>query len=217
MKKIALITAVVVLTGCAARGPVNFGAAPRLEDPTTTCNQANANDARFAPLRARTGTGSGGPTLAMRTSKDTPTDEEKQALSVWSVAYQTCVERGRDFRAVYVQPTQAAWIEAHHSRTIALVAKLYSGEIPWGTYLDQRDALERETALGLATASQASAQAAAAQASADAARGMALMQAIQASRPPPVTYQPVPVAPMPRTITCTTSQGLGNTVNTTCR
>ncbi|WP_156374692.1 hypothetical protein [Pseudorhodoferax sp. Leaf274] len=217
LKFSAALVVVAVLAGCAGRGPMGFGNAARPEDPTRTCNHGNAGDARFAPLRARTGTGMGGPTLAMRASKDTPTEEERRALNIWTVAYQSCVDMGRSFRAAYLTPAQAAWIEAHHSRTVGLVAKLYAGDITWGAYLDQRDALERDTDMGLASANEAAAQAQAAQANAEAARGLAIMRAIQASSPPPVVYQPVPVPPMPRTINCTTMPMGAGWTNTQCR
>lgn len=140
MRKLLLI-ALLSLAGCAV--PQQRQAPPRYvssEDPTQQCMDRLRTDVFLVQtLGPKTGFGSNTPpSLELRADKSTPSQEEKQALSMYAAARQQCKMVGESYRRSTVPPVIAAAMDAGWNGIDNLLAKLYAGDITFGQYNQMR-------------------------------------------------------------------------------
>lgn len=206
--------ALALLAGCAHQstrlGPEH--------DPSNACFAKLVEDPVIQPLIPRIGPfGALSPTIEMRASKDYPTDEEQRMISYWGQKRQACHDAGVAFRSQNAPPFYRSALDWQTASLLGIMAKLYARDINYGQFIAERERIAAETRSMIAAGSAQAQQAESQLRQAQAAEANAAWAAVQATRPTPIVFQPIQVAPPPRAINCTTAPGIGNTVNTICR
>lgn len=208
---------VVALAGCNATMPQQAKRPAASDDPSNACFNGLASDSRLRVLVPRIGAinRADQASIDMMASKESPSEQERLALKIWTVARQTCVEMGADFRKAYAPPQYQGIIEAYNAPLMMAIAKLYAGDINYGQFIAERQRLAAESQARWNGARQserqdsvAAQQAQAAMRAQSAAELNNAMMLMQAAQPRPAS----PSAP-----TNCTSRMIGNTVNTDCR
>jgi hypothetical protein len=213
--RLTFLIAALALAGCDAttqqvRRPT------AADDPSAPCYRQLETDQRFAALKTKIGSviASNKATVEMLASTEKPTEEERRQISVLGVARQSCADMGHAFRLTYAPPGYEAAFMAGQNDVLALLARLYAGELTYGEFNRERLDLGHRTSANMnATVdrAQANAQQSAIQSQQSALQSMQIMQMMQANRPAP---QPLPLPAQP--INCTSSR-IGSQTYTNCR
>lgn len=135
MKTLLCLSAIAMLVGCVTPSKQPDRPTAR-DDPSNGCFAGIAYDARFVGLREKMAVNikADAPSLDMLSDKSYPTAAEKQMLSVWKVARDTCSEMGAQFRATYAPLDYQQTLKATQLRINLLLARLVSNEITWSDF-----------------------------------------------------------------------------------
>lgn len=209
------LVAVIALAGCNATMPQQQAARPTAkDDPSYSCLVAVPAKPELAVLTSKIPLSDPGKaTLEMLSSKESPTEDERKALSVWAQSRQECIQVGRAFRDRYAPPGWVAAFERGQTALIQSIAALYAGGT-YGQFNTGRQNLATRTAGELDAAARGAQQAQAARAAQDqnaALQSLQMMQLMQATQPKPLPM-PAPIQPI---LNCISRPSLGS-VYTTC-
>jgi hypothetical protein len=211
----ALLPALVlVLAGCNATMPQQQSRPTANDDPSGGCFAGIPINPELAAIAGKIPLGdSRMATLQMLSSKEVPTETEKQALSLWAKYRTECVERGRSFRARWAPPGWATAYENGQVSAMQAIAALYGGGT-YGQFNVDRQRIGAQLAANLEAASRGAQQAEANQRASDQAASLQSLQTMQLLQ----SMQPRPVQlPMPAPTVYCNSQQIGNQVHTNCR
>lgn len=127
-------------SGCA---PIPQG--PSIPNPTISCFETAIADVSFAPIRTKMVLGLERPTLDMQADATTPTNVERDQILAYARVRDRCNAEGEAWRTRYV-PTAAYRSIATQiiGRIDASVAALYRGDLTFGKYNIQLEALRLE-------------------------------------------------------------------------
>lgn len=143
MKALCFTAACLAIAGCSSTGPTQRTAA---EDPTAICLSAMDGHASVATLKPRVGSiaqPEAAP-LALRSSTALVTVEEKKAIQSWAGLRKDCVNAGAEFRLKNAPPAYADIVEEENARFTVLLSRLYTGQVGYGEFLNERIALDAE-------------------------------------------------------------------------
>lgn len=146
MKALCFAVACLGFAGCNGTGPAPTQRTAA-EDPTAICLAALDSHASLATLKPRVGSiaqPEAAP-LALRSSTEVATvGDEKQAIQSWAGLRKDCVNAGAEFRLKNAPPAYADIVEEENSRFTVLLSRLYTGQVGYGEFLNERIALDAE-------------------------------------------------------------------------
>ncbi|RYH67818.1 MAG: hypothetical protein EON54_03765 [Alcaligenaceae bacterium] len=204
--------AAVLIGGCDATMPRRLTAA---DDPTNACYATLYAGPKLDVLKPRLADPSkpNSPSVDQISSKDRPTAEEKQAIKSWAEARRSCNQEGAEFRAKHAPVYYRLATEEQNDAFVVLLANLYSDQITYGQFIQQRSGLSAETRRKLEAGVRNGQADLAQREQVNAARQAQVNNALlllQAAQP-----QPAPIAPFRPQINCT-SRNMAGTVQTNC-
>lgn len=208
MKALLATAAVAMLAGCQTFPQVSTDS-----DPSRACFNSIPAKAELDVLKPKIGsfTDPNAATLEMRSNKEKPSDQEKQALSAWASLRMQCMQAGETFRAAPGMGAYNALITNQNSQFLGLMAKLYSGEWGYSQFIDARIALANESQQRWQEAQRQQQSDARAKQQADAVQQMQLNNSLMLLQ----AAQPQPIAPLRPQVNCTSRNVMG-TVQTNC-
>ena len=214
MRKIVyfVVAAAVFIGGCDATMPRRVTAA---DDPTNACYSTLYAGSKLDVLKPRLADPSkpNSPSVEQISSKDQPNAEEKQAIKSWAEARRSCHEAGAEFRSKHAPAYYRLATDEQNDAFVLLLANLYSDQITYGQFIQQRSVLSAETRRKLEAGVRNEQVDLAQREQANAARQIQVNNALlllQAAQP-----QPAAIAPFRPQINCT-SRGMAGTVQTNC-
>lgn len=208
MKKIMVIIAVLVISGCKTVDQ------PRIafrSNPFADCLAEIAVDPYYAELKEKIVIAPRSPSVEMLSNREKPTQEEKALILRWANARDRCFSSNTTTMKANTSEEHFEVMYDTFSRSKMLIAKLYSGEITYGDLAQAREALnqsERQAHRAINAVEESKRQVVA-----DQQRQILLMQwqALQTKPAPAPAPQPYMIPTSPTVTTnCTTVAGQVN-------
>lgn len=132
---LSIFGAAMLLAGCAH---TNTSGPTAADDPSLACFEERLGQTKYARLYTKIAPNPWAATLDQLASKERVSEDEKPVISAWAADRTACTQAGQDYRDAYAPPGYNAAFNGFQSALIGLTARLYSGELTYGQFNQER-------------------------------------------------------------------------------